>query len=591
MKKYTKAFTIIELLGAIVIVAVLITIVFPRLIASAKEARHKACRGQIAIVNEQVELYYAQVGEWPRADLMDMVWDTNRFPDGMPSCPVTGYFYWIYEDTHRVGGHDENNPDSHKELGYMTTGDYTHDSQGFLEGKLVRKYDAEGAHYRLIKYGDCKRELMEDGVTWKVVAWTEYHYNAYGSLIAHHNIYDVEWGLNPDWPGVSPKYRQMGYKNKLTNRRGQRLRDIYTKLLYDNEGIRRYDYTESTYYYPFSEGLVKNKVKNDYHFDLDEGRYTGITTTSWDAKNNKYGETVLTYDAVHTSGEFSGLLKAKTRTHKDGSEPPKVLVVHKFTDIGYREGTRDEKSWNLIVEDGEGTNLGKIEYMANYGDEGEKISQNWKFYDYNKDTGGYDFSHDRDTPSPPGIEYNFEQNKRESYEKIQTVAGKYEKRGTYAEYDSYGREKFVKQSLRDESNLLVYTKEHSNYVYDETTGLLNTVKTTAKNRDGSVRWTQDVAYDDYDDAGRLTAWSSDIIYPDGKKERIEKSRTFEGAKTVTGNSRKAYDLTTDPPTLKYHYEFKDIKRKVSGGYASYNWTNVLTGVSKTDPPDKPVLPW
>jgi len=585
MKKYTKAFTIIELLGAIVIVAVLITIVFPRLIASAKEARHKACRGQIAIVNEQVELYYAQVGEWPRADLMDMVWDTNRFPDGMPSCPVTGYFYWIYEDTHRVGGHDENNPDSHKELGYMTTGDYTHDSQGFLEGKLVRKYDAEGAHYRLIKYGDCKRELMEDGVTWKVVAWTEYHYNAYGSLLGQHNISGVEYEL------VDGEYKMMGYTNKLTNRRGQLFREVYKKLFYDNEGNTRIDYTEATHYYPFSEGLVKSKSKNDYHFDLDEGRYTGLTNTGWDAKDNKLGETVLTYDAVHTSGEFSGLLKAKTLTFKDGSEPPKVLAVHKYTDIGYREGTRDEESWDLIVDHGDGTKLGKIAYKVDYGDEGEKISQNWKFYDYNKDTGSYDFSHDRDVPAPPGIDWNVEQNKRESFERVQTVAGEYEKRGYYTEYDSYGREKFVKKSLRDENGLVVWTKEHSNYVYDETTGLLKTVKTTSKNPDGSLRRTLDVAYDNYDDAGRLTAWSWEGIGADGKMERSEKSRTYEGAGTVTGNSRKAYDLTTDPPTLKYHYEFKDIKRKVTGDYESYSWTNVLTGVSKTDPPDKPVLPW
>ena len=590
MKKHTKAFTIIELVAGIVIAAVLITILLPKIIASAREARHKACRGQIAIINEQVELYYTRTGEWPRADLMDLVWDTDTFPDGMPSCPVTGYFYWLYEDTHRLGGHDENNPESHKKLGYVTAGDYTLDSQGFLAGKVVRRYDAEGGHYELIRYGDYKRELMEDGVTWRVVGYTMYYYNAYGSLVAQHDRYDVEYEL------VDGVYKEMGYKTRVEGRRGQILKEVYAKLFYDNEGIDRCDYTETTNYYPFSEGqIVMTKDKRDYHFDLDAGRYTGITATSWDAGNNKLGGVELTYDAYYGMDheKYPGQLSTKTMTYTDGSEPPKVLAVHNFTEIAYQEGTRRETGWTLDVVDGAGAAVGRIVYTTGGSDaEGLPEGNNWKFYDPTDLVNPIEVKH---TKQPPGIKWDYELNKRDTYAltTTTTIGGleNVETKGYNIQYDDYGRETFIKYAFRDENNLLKGTKECSNYIYEDGgKGLLSSVKVISKRPNGDITMDRDVTYDNYDDAGRLTAWSTEDNYADGRKVKLEISRTYEGTDTVTSNRRKATDLITG--AVKYDYELTNIKRKINGDYSSYTWENKLTGETGTwFPPDPSPLPW
>jgi len=249
------------------------------------------------------------------------------------------------------------------------------------------------------------------------------------------------------------------------------------------------------------------------------------------------------------------------------------------------------------VEDGAGSEVGKIAYTADFSAEGGAASQNWKFYDWSATggddgAGGYVFAQERDTVVPPGIKWDFEQNKRESYEQIRGTGEDFEKRSYYMEYDSYGREKFVKYSYRDEKNLTKRIVEHSNYTYDETTGRVDTVKSIVKNPDGSPKLNRGVSYDNYDDAGRLTAWSTEDNYTDGRKVKLELSRTYEGVDTVTEYRRKSSDLTTTPPTVRYDFELKDIKRRVNGEYSSYAWENKVTGETGTwSPPADPPIPW
>jgi len=44
-------------------------------------------------------------GAWPANDLSDIGADSNYFPDGTPTCPVSGQPYRLDPTTHRVIGH------------------------------------------------------------------------------------------------------------------------------------------------------------------------------------------------------------------------------------------------------------------------------------------------------------------------------------------------------------------------------------------------------------------------------------------------------------------------------------------------------
>ena len=107
MMKAKKAFTLVELLIVVLILAALAAIAVPRLGASAANAKAKACATNIDIINSQIELYTANTGSAPSA-LTDVTQDTNYFPDGEPQCPVLEAVYSLDGSTDRVDttGHD-----------------------------------------------------------------------------------------------------------------------------------------------------------------------------------------------------------------------------------------------------------------------------------------------------------------------------------------------------------------------------------------------------------------------------------------------------------------------------------------------------
>jgi competence protein ComGC len=77
---------VVLILGALAAIAV------PRIIGGAAAAKANGCKTNIDLINSQIELYYANNGSWP-ADLDDLTGDTDYFPDGEPTCPVTGATY------------------------------------------------------------------------------------------------------------------------------------------------------------------------------------------------------------------------------------------------------------------------------------------------------------------------------------------------------------------------------------------------------------------------------------------------------------------------------------------------------------------
>ncbi len=92
LKSKRKGVTLIELLIVVLILAALSAIAVPRISQSATNAKAKACLTNIDILNSSIELYNAENGVYP-TNLTTVTNDTALFPDGAPTCPITGAVY------------------------------------------------------------------------------------------------------------------------------------------------------------------------------------------------------------------------------------------------------------------------------------------------------------------------------------------------------------------------------------------------------------------------------------------------------------------------------------------------------------------
>ena len=95
MKKRTCV-TLIELLIVVLILAALSAIAIPRITQSAQSAKQNACDTNVSVINSAIEMYAADNnGKYPADDAaMQTVvtGDTDYFPDGAPTCPLTGTY-------------------------------------------------------------------------------------------------------------------------------------------------------------------------------------------------------------------------------------------------------------------------------------------------------------------------------------------------------------------------------------------------------------------------------------------------------------------------------------------------------------------
>ncbi len=87
------------------VVASAVTLVMPRAIAWADEAKRQGCAERKAALNAAVEQWYFLKGNWPNRNLADMGADAEYFPRGLPTCPVDGSAYELDPVRHRVLGH------------------------------------------------------------------------------------------------------------------------------------------------------------------------------------------------------------------------------------------------------------------------------------------------------------------------------------------------------------------------------------------------------------------------------------------------------------------------------------------------------
>ncbi len=95
-----------ELLAVVTILGILAALIVPRVAVSTDLAKEKTCLHNRAEINITVEQYYLNTGTWPADDLSDIGADPNYFPDGLPTCPVSGQPYRLDPATHRLVGHE-----------------------------------------------------------------------------------------------------------------------------------------------------------------------------------------------------------------------------------------------------------------------------------------------------------------------------------------------------------------------------------------------------------------------------------------------------------------------------------------------------
>jgi general secretion pathway protein G len=103
---HKKGFTLVELLVVVLILGALAAIAVPRIIGGAQNAKINACKTNVDLINSQIELYFANTGNWPSAlsDVTGTVQSPSEyFPDGPPDCPFGSTY--IMGVNHRVPEH------------------------------------------------------------------------------------------------------------------------------------------------------------------------------------------------------------------------------------------------------------------------------------------------------------------------------------------------------------------------------------------------------------------------------------------------------------------------------------------------------
>jgi type II secretion system protein G len=109
MKK-KKGFTLIEVLVVVIILAMLATLVIPRIASSTGDAKAAKCSANWAMLIRALELYGANNdGDYPADQTAfdaDILNEATYFPHGAPTCPYsTAYTYVATSGEETVTAH------------------------------------------------------------------------------------------------------------------------------------------------------------------------------------------------------------------------------------------------------------------------------------------------------------------------------------------------------------------------------------------------------------------------------------------------------------------------------------------------------
>ncbi len=86
LRRRGAAFTLIELMVVLAIIALLISLVAPNYVGRVKRAEETVLRENLALMRDALDKYYADAGRYPEA-LDDLV--TKRYLRSIPSDPIT----------------------------------------------------------------------------------------------------------------------------------------------------------------------------------------------------------------------------------------------------------------------------------------------------------------------------------------------------------------------------------------------------------------------------------------------------------------------------------------------------------------------
>jgi len=99
------AFSLMEIMAAIVILGILAAVMVPRLTGHQDKAKKSACYANKGDIELQAKLWRRNNGTYPLANLSDIGASTTYFPGSLPVCPVDGTAYTIDTTTGKVVGH------------------------------------------------------------------------------------------------------------------------------------------------------------------------------------------------------------------------------------------------------------------------------------------------------------------------------------------------------------------------------------------------------------------------------------------------------------------------------------------------------
>lgn len=95
--------SLVELIIVVTIIAALATYAMVRFSLAADTAAEKACNHNVTQINSASERYAIVNDAFP-SDITDLEIN-DYFPEGVPTCPVSGTSYSLNSTTHRVDGH------------------------------------------------------------------------------------------------------------------------------------------------------------------------------------------------------------------------------------------------------------------------------------------------------------------------------------------------------------------------------------------------------------------------------------------------------------------------------------------------------
>ena len=101
----TAAFSLMEIMAAIVILGILAAVMVPRLAGHQDKAKRSACYANKGDIELQAKLWRRNNGTYPLANLSDIGASTTYFPGALPVCPLDGTAYTIDTTTGKVVGH------------------------------------------------------------------------------------------------------------------------------------------------------------------------------------------------------------------------------------------------------------------------------------------------------------------------------------------------------------------------------------------------------------------------------------------------------------------------------------------------------